>query len=127
MKAWRFCSIALLSCSTSMLFAFLARMFVDLAIPILIIRIIAILVICYLVYDARPDQNSTVEEKKVSLKAVFGLIAGGLILGWIIGYYDEFEIVFTYQFTEIILLPLTIGTVLLVLGILNYAKFQAKN
>ena len=115
MKPWIFISTALISCSSSILLSFVSRLIEDLSFPIIVVRLLAIGIMFWLLYDQQEN------------KAVFGVIGCGLLAGWLLGHWDEIRLLFQYQLLEVMLLPLTALMLIIVVVALNYGIRKAKS
>lgn len=114
-RIWRFISIAFIACNSSILFAFVSRIIVDLFVPVVSIRVLIILVMLWLLYDQKSNQG------------MYGAICCGLSVGWFLGYWDEFSILIKFHFIESFMLPLIVIFLISFFLVSSYVRSQAKS
>ncbi|MCP6758781.1 MAG: hypothetical protein NHB32_08425 [Fischerella sp. CENA71] len=85
----KFISIVVLAASITLLLSFLSRVFPDFALIVLIFKAGVFLVSSSFAIAGTRD------------RFLFGLISSGMLVGVLLGYQDEIELLWRYQFTEV--------------------------
>lgn len=115
MNLKKFLAYAVTSCSTSLLLSYISRLYIDVAVVILLLRMLFFCAVGWFIYHA-PDKY---------YKALCGCVWCGMLIGWLIGYRDDITLVWKYQSSSLIL-PIAVVAVVILLGFFGYEYFKIK-